>query len=127
MERFAHPNRALCISDIDGLLEIESPYRDLTSSEALVALRDRERSRAGPQTHREGLDTGCAGRWQGQMRRPCFDPELGHLHDRRWRRLHLQRRAHGGLLPNQKDEPGDEQAHYCACADNPGHGQKQQR
>ena len=45
MERFAHTNRALCISDIDGLLEIESPYRDLTSSEARVALRDRERSR----------------------------------------------------------------------------------
>jgi hypothetical protein len=40
--------------------------------------------------------------------------------------LHLQRRAHGGLLPNQKDEPGHEKAHYCACADNPGYGQKEQ-
>jgi hypothetical protein len=61
------------------------------------------------------------------MRRPCFDPELGFFHDRRWRRLHLQRRARGGPVPNQKDEPGDEQAHYCACADNPGYRQKEQR
>jgi hypothetical protein len=47
---------------MDGLLEIEAPYRDLTSSEARVVLRHRERGRAGLQTHREGLDTGRAGR-----------------------------------------------------------------
>jgi hypothetical protein len=83
VERFAHPNRALHVSDIDGLLEIESRDRDLTSGKPRVALRHHECSRAALQTHREGLDTGRAGKWQGRMCRPCFDPELGLFHDRR--------------------------------------------
>ena len=72
MERFARPNRALCVSDIDGLREIESRHRDLTSSKARVALRHRERSRAGLQTHREGLDTGVRRKVAGANASPLL-------------------------------------------------------
>jgi hypothetical protein len=53
VERLAHPNRALCVSDIDGLLEIGPRHRDPTSGSARVAVRHREHGRARLQTTRE--------------------------------------------------------------------------